>query len=289
MKRIPAKSFGLLSFIALGIILAACGPSAEQLAAQTAAAWTPTPTRTPFPIYTPIPTNTPIPPPTPTLILPTTFPTLPPIPVGDSPETILQNTQLAMAAAQSYHFELEMLFDIAAPGMSMAFPAIFSGDFQAPDRMQASLSMNILGSVIETQVVVIGDASYSTDPETGEWLPKSSSLFPVEPLDFVGSYDTELLNAELVGIEEIDGVQAYHLTGTVDAKELGEDFSAVQADVQMEYWIGVDDFLVRRITMVVFMVAEVEAGYGEDAEMLINVDMMLSDFGKEVIIEPPVE
>jgi len=54
MKRLPVCLMVILPF---GLFIAACGPSPEEIATQTAAAWTPTP----VPTETPLPTATPTP------------------------------------------------------------------------------------------------------------------------------------------------------------------------------------------------------------------------------------
>lgn len=59
MKRV----FSILAGFWFLVVLAGCGPSAEQISTMTASAWTltPPPTNTPAPTDTPLPTDTPVP------------------------------------------------------------------------------------------------------------------------------------------------------------------------------------------------------------------------------------
>lgn len=263
-------------------IIVACGPSTEEIATQTAAAWTATPTitNTPVPSPTPLPpTSTPTPEPSPT-----------PQPITDAPtiEEILERTNLAMAAAQSYHFEMSVGVETSASGLAISIPMTFSGDYLSPDKMQATLNVELFGIVTETKFVTIGDLEYSTDIETGEWVLDAEMFLPIDPNDFVGANEIILNTPELVGIEVVDGIQTYHLVGVIPADILGEDFSGQENDVAVEYWIGVDDFLVRRLKLSLILFSEMVEGTGE-TELAINVDLTISEYGKEVVIEAPID
>ena len=279
VRKVPTQKILLLLLFTL---LAACGPSEEEIATQTAAAWTPTPTKT----NTPPPTPTPLPP----TETPTPEPSLTPQPVGDAPpiEEILELTNTSMAAAESYHFELVASLETLMSGIPLNIPLTFSGDFLAPDNMQGTLSIYLFGTVTETQFVTIGDLAYSTDVETGEWVQDAESLLPFDPNDFVGSFQIELTDPQLIGIEDVDGIQAYHLVGVIPSDNLGEDFAGADSEVQGEYWIGVDNHLIYRLTMVLSLISELIEGSGE-SELKINVELTLSDYGKEVVIESPVD
>ncbi|MEK6256091.1 MAG: LppX_LprAFG lipoprotein [Chloroflexota bacterium] len=172
--------------------------------------------------------------------------------------------------------------------MALNIPVTFSGDFLAPDSMQGALSMELFGTVTETKFVTIGDLAYSTDIETGEWVLGAESTLPFDINDFVGSNQIGLITPELVGIEVVDDVWTYHLVGTIPADSLGEDFAGGEDEVTMDYWIGADDFLVRRLTMVLSLISEWIEGSGE-TEMKISVEIVINDYGKEVVIVSPVD
>ncbi|MDH3943150.1 MAG: hypothetical protein OEV06_03550, partial [Anaerolineae bacterium] len=64
MKKKSTTAFILFGPLFVIFLVSGCGPSAQEIATQTAEAWTPTPTNTPIPTDTPTPlppTETPTP------------------------------------------------------------------------------------------------------------------------------------------------------------------------------------------------------------------------------------
>jgi hypothetical protein len=91
----------------------------------------------------------------------------------------------------------------------------------------------------------------------------------------------------LEGTETLDGVPAYHLVGTVPSEALGLAPPGIDADLggelQVEYWIGVEDGLPQQVTLE----GEVTAVGEVLGTLVLEVLATFSDHGKPVTIEPP--
>lgn len=265
---------------------------------------TPTPAATPTPTPTPVPTPSPMPSPTPS---PTPFPspsppavsgapaTATPSPTANtvagltppSPQDILVAALDAMAAAGSFHFELEG--SIRAPEATSGIPISYIGNVQGPDRIQGKLQIS-LGAFfsMETESIVIGDQAYSTNVQTGEWEagPGVASVL-LSPLALTRAGPVAFEKGVLVGDEVLGARPVYHLRGV---PPLGE-FGAQDGDVQADIWVGVDDLLFWQI-----------AGEGEvsleglgdsmgavalSERAIIAMTMTFSAYGVPVEIEAP--
>ena len=95
----------------------------------------------------------------------------------------------------------------------------------------------------------------------------------------------------LIGEEELDGEKVYHLRGSLasDAGGLLNSVSGAlvgmtplgEVVVEVEFWIGVGDFLVRRTIQNIDI--ELSSDIGEGGELNLELDMRLSDYGAEAI------
>lgn len=264
-RRVLRSVLGLL----LAVSFCACGAGAEPT--QTLL-----PTDTPFPpTDTPLPpTSTPRPTPTPTRILP-------------SAESILEASSNALEEAGSWHMEADITMEMAIQGLSLDVPIAMTMDYQAPDRSRASVSAELLGMALEMETIVIGDTIYATDPTTGEWMVVEESAMPFSPQGLTGLGSGDLDDLVVKGLETLDGVAAYHLVGTVSSEAIGLAPPGVDAELegelQIEYWIGVEDDL----PMQVMLEGEVTAVGEELGTLALEVLATFSDHGKPIEIEPP--
>ena len=112
---------------------------------------------------------------------------------------------------------------------------------------------------------------------------------PVDFLDFVGDdIVASLGEPSVVGLGILNDVRVHHVTGMVPAAALGgatllRDFDiGGTGELEVIYWIGVDDSLIRRF------VAEgtVELSGNEKVDLFMSVEV--SDFGGVVVQEPQV-
>jgi hypothetical protein len=244
------KTRHLLLSILLILLLAlvACGPSQEELdatATQDAANAAATQTAA-APTATPRPTDTPTPQPTDT-------PT--PQPAAPEAETIMTDAQEAMAQVESFHMDMEMSASISQEGVSMEIPISFAADVEKSGNMQGTMSISFMGMSIDLEMISVDGVTYMTDPTTGEWTIASEaegSPLPFDPEAIVVPQAGEggLEDMTLVGQETLNGVDVYHLQGTLPgdafAAAAGEETGV--ADLPAEVWIGVDDGLIYQLS-----------------------------------------
>ena len=269
-----------LSTLALAaVLLAAC---AESQATPTA---TPAPTATPTPIPTPTPhpTATPIPTPVQTDTL------LPPAgPMVPSAQEVLDAALAAMSATGSFHFRVDANVKPTDQTSTTGIPLTFEGEFLAPDRVRGKLvvSLGFFSLVIET--IAIGDTSYTTNPQTGEWEVGAgpASLFP-NPAELREGRAAEFRDLVLLGQETLEGVQVYHLRVVPPQGIFGDPGGVAQADFR----IGVEDFRILRISaqgeVSLDDLGPALRGAGISGAAHIAMTLDFSAYGEPVVIEAP--
>lgn len=215
-----------------------------------------------------------------------------PTPVGVRLSELLEDSLAATVQEESYHLVIDARIGFRAGGLRGSMPFVaFEGDVQNPDRMAGNMSLSLLGTSMELDVIVIGDTAYALNPEFGVWeesLKSAIVLFP--PEDFLLTDPSEIEDLIFIGEEELDGIQVYHLRGGLPALALDGSESLSQVD----YWVGVDSPRLRQVTQVIEQTIPGEAfplvgGGAQDMKSGTAVTMKFSDFGKPVTIEPPAE
>ncbi len=234
----------------------------------------PTPTSTPAPIATSVPTSTPV---------------LP------SAQEVLNAVTAAMSSVTTAHVESDVVGRAAFGGTSADFTVGLVGDLVIPDRSHLTMKMAVSGITVEFEIIAIGSDSYMKNPVTGEWEANVELAIPIGTESAsMGAFGTNFrpevaANFTLTGTEELDGERVYHLTGTLtgaDLAELLDDQSASQGEANIQYWVGVDDYLV----------SKTEIDFEDsDTDPLTNVTYLnqityvttFSDYNAPVTIEAP--
>ncbi len=197
-----------------------------------------------------------------------------------------------MAEVESFHFELESTVSIATGDSDVGLPIDFTGDFLAPDRIRGKLSLSLGFFSIEMETIAIGDTTYITNLESGEWEVSSDLGFGVpNPAGLAVPEGVSLESLILIGEETLDGIRVYHLKGEPPASIFGD----AQDEAEAEFWIGVDDLRTRKIT------AEGELSLGDSGALglplggadlsdtaAITLTAKFSDYDVPVVIEAPV-
>lgn len=209
---------------------------------------------------------------------------------GDSPSSleVLAKSFTAMAEAVSFHFEVDAAVKTSVGGFETTIPLTLFGDFQAPDRAHTKLTMSLGFFALEVETIAIGDTIYNTNPETGQWETTSNPAFGfLSPTEFTGGNDLALDEMILIGEVTIGGTQTLHLKGTAPA----DVFGGSQGKTEVEFWIGVDDSLIRKISAQVEISLEdltrSLGGLGLSGPATLSMTMEFSDYGQPVVIEAP--
>ena len=197
-----------------------------------------------------------------------------------------------MAAVSSFQFGMESILSFESGGTAFDIPITMQGEYLAPDRSQGTVSLSVVFFTIESQFVTIGDTTYVTDPDSGEWsIGQSPNLLFADPRDFANAeFLKEADNfeeLEFIGIETLDGLEVYHLSGIAVDEGVGDD-------LVVNFLIDVDDSLISQVT--VSGAFQVDGGQTDAVDLLgslgtgdatLEATLTFSAYGKPVSIEAP--
>ncbi len=163
----------------------------------------------------------------------------------------------------------------AAAGLSLVIDAYLVRDHQVDPSS---------GTYFPLQMVLVPDGLYITDPLSGQWVLQSAELaiIPVGALNEVmADLLAQVATPNLEGIEDIDGREAYRVSGSIPAAAmdwLSIDLSE-NASADIIIWIDREDRLPRQAHLV--------GAIGQyDAPGTVR-QLLLSDFNQSVRIDPP--
>lgn len=189
----------------------------------------------PEPTPTVVPTPT-LPPPTATSVPPTDTPappsptTAPTVAIQSTPTTaatsggmtitgpaadLLVKSAAAMKAATSYHFAITTTVSGAAGGQAVGG----EGDFQAPDKRRMVMQITPQGA---TEIITIGNDVYFKMPGSESYMSLGGAANPMANLGSasatqdVSAFARSMESAEIVGDEQVDGVDTTHIKFTYD-------------------------------------------------------------------------
>lgn len=162
------------------------------------------------------------------------------------------------------------------------------GNLRRPDRVQASFAANLLGRAnVTIRIITVGTVTWWTDLVSGAWgiaPPEIGYDASVLFSDTIGLSPVLRLfsDAELAGIEEINGTEAYRLDGTLPRTVIDD----VTADtlsgetVNVQVWIAQNTEDILRV-----MVAE-SNDILADERATWTLDISRHD--EPVTIDPPI-
>ena len=210
-------------------------------------------------------------------------PTIPP-----NSEAIIDASATAMGDVQSVEFEL---LREGAPVFIDSFDAIAlnraTGQFTVPRSAQALLEVEVNGSLTtELGAVALDDEIWLSNPVTGafETLPAGYDIDPslfFDPENGWKPLMANLTDVELVGTDDIDGVERYHIRGIAPAEQVSIITARLvrNQDVEIDFWIQPVTGLVSR--------AEFSTETGTDDSATIDWTLDLSGYGEPFEIIPP--
>ena len=199
---------------------------------------------------------------------------------------MLDAASAAMRAVESGSVEIDYVVETEG---ATALGLRIAGDFQAPDRNRFTLRISQGGISITLEHIVIGSDSYVRNPLTGKWEARPESATPFGNLLSYGAFAADFAPEAAAGFTlraaRLNGERVYHVRGPVTDETLVvllDDTPVRGRQGEVEYWIGVDDSLVRRAEIR----AESPAADGAAATKT-RVVMTVSDYGKSVNIQAP--
>jgi len=236
------------------------------------------PVDTPEPPPTQAPADTPTPAPSPT-------------PEPRSADEVMEVASMAMDSADSFRFFIDMQMELGGEGMAFEIPMTFEGVMQSPDMTAGTLTISFLGIEMESEIITVGDTTYMTDIESGEWGISTDGGFLGEfggeftsPDVLFGAEGSDFSDLEVVGEESFNGIPVVHLQGSMAM----DDFEG--GDLSVDIWVGSEDNYIHQIVIEGQTVIDATddalfgAG-GGDLSMLITMNM--SEFNEPVDIQIP--
>ena len=260
LRSMTAASL-VTALIIVALFLVACGddpePTPAPLPTNTPTATPEPPTPTPTATPSPTPTVTPTPTPQPPTPLPVATPTAATVPTpaasSSSPATtptpdpavdILNSARNAMAETVTFALEIDIVLDVRTGGLAIEVPVNYVGDVNNFGYSAADLTVTIPFQVFETKIITGSFRSYIFDNAANAWSPLTlDSPFFAGPSVFLGTDPGATNNVVLVKSETIDGVETHVVSATRPGVEIG----GATGDLEVLYWIGVDDGLLRKV------------------------------------------
>lgn len=199
---------------------------------------------------------------------------------------ILSTAGAAMEALQAVRFEMDLsgtrvLVDRSA---DLALSAAV-GEFAAPDSAQAVLTLESGGLFFDVGSVAIGPKRWATDPLTNDWeaLADETGINPAILFDpevgWTPLLTIDLSGEELLGVESLEGSEAYHIRGAVQ----GERVEVITAGLAGEQPITVD-LWIDPVTAFLLRIDFTTTADDGDTDWTIR----LSDFNQPVEVVPPL-
>jgi len=147
--------------------------------------------------------------------------------------------------------------------------------------------VNVLNTAdVTIRMITIGDQSWTTDLLTGNWgdAPPEFGYNPsvlYDNQDGLGPVMGKLDSAELVGTEEIDGREAWRITGTTTSAVIDPLTAGTMTGeaIGIELWIDTETYDLLQVRVIEPASVEKE----NPATWVLR----LSEFDEEVTIEPP--
>jgi hypothetical protein len=146
------------------------------------------------------------------------------------PQPLLEEAAEHFEQATAFQMQLRQNGDptliTEALGVAITFDRA-QAVFVAPDRLSALVNVAIDALTQEVEVVVVGDAQYAKNRflTTGQWqefvFAKGFDGGDVQSNENgIGNALRDIQDLEMVGRDEIDSIEVFHLTGNVDARKV---------------------------------------------------------------------
>ena len=210
------------------------------------------------------------------------------------PAALLVETAENLRQARSFNFVLEHESGSIYVSTVQAKATVAKGGWNAEQGAQMTIDAYLVsgpdaptedGTYVELRMAVTPDSYFLTDPLSGYWTkrPFSSISIPITELNNIiaAAAADSIANPVLAGEEEIDGKNAYKITGDAPATVMDWRllFPVEGQRVDVEIWTDTEDKILRQARIIG------PIGEFDDADTVRKVTV--SDYNASVEIEIP--
>jgi hypothetical protein len=194
--------------------------------------------------------------------------------------------QMASTETLRFHLGIEGVTYIDTANTIQLLEA--DGELQRPDRVHVRFKIKIVpGVTITTELITIGDQFWTTDLITGDWgeAPYEFTYDPTVLFDNqggVGPVMNKVNDAQIVGEDQVQGRDSYHIQATTNEEIVGPVTSHTMhgSPVIANLWIDASTFDLLRVQL------EEPASSGNPDPAKWTLDLF--DQGETITIEPPI-
>ena len=141
---------------------------------------------------------------------------LTPTPTPIDPEALLlESGSGLMKRLETFHFRLSHKSGATALMPNLLVDEV-EGDVMKPNRISVRFSGTLGSLAFRADLITVGDASYMTNPLTGQWGPAPGG---VSPLGFFSEIDSMMAQVDQVKLVSSDG-RVHRLSGRIPAEAL---------------------------------------------------------------------
>ena len=175
------------------------------------------------------------------------------MPVSD----ILENSSQRLADTESVAFRMQV--DGATYIDSARTLRLLNarGTMSRPDRVDVEFQIEVAGAPqVSIRMITIGEEAWTTDIVTGRWV-EAQEEFGYDPSvlydnqDGLGPVMGRILDPELIGIEEIDDHETYHIRGMATEEIIGPLTAGTMkgSEIEVNVWIDGETWNLVRVTV----------------------------------------
>jgi len=201
-----------------------------------------------------------------------------------TPEEIVAQASPMMDTLTSFHFDLSQTGGGTPIAMDLEMTGAY-GDIIPPDKLKMTISAKWGNMYVETGLITVGEITYMQNPLNGKWEELSDDFKAVtlfKPETGIKAVMESVTNLSVLNEEVFGRALCFHLKGTIqsevlDAIAVGHAAEGLPVDV--DFWIGVDDLLLRKVVF--------DGQICEDENQGIVRTLVVSDFNEPSNIELP--
>ena len=199
---------------------------------------------------------------------------------------ILENASQRLADTDAMHFRLDVEGETRIDPAGTIRLLNAEGTMARPNKVDTRFQVKVLGQTATIRMITIGEEAWTTDLITGKWMTAPSE-FGYNPAilydnqDGLGPVMGKIDNPQLIGIEDVDGTETYHIRGTASDEVIAPLTSGtMEGDkIDLDLWVDGETWDLVRV-----IVAEPEGPRKDDPA---TWTMNLSDHGEKADIEAP--